>query len=318
MRVTVIGGGIIGLTTALALREAGHEVAVVAADTSARITSFAAGAVWFPFHAEPPERVNRWALRTREWLTPIAREAPEAGVDVLTLFSYVADESPPVWLPSAPDAELTHDGLPGREGAPRRGELAWRAAAPRVEPGLFMPWLHARLSSRGVTIERRRVESLRDVPGDAVVNCTGLEARALTGDPELRARYGGIVVTEPGDIDMRISISDERRPGELFYSIPRRREVILGGSAEDVPDSHGAGISPELTEAILERARLAGLRPGPVLRAYGGLRPFRTAVRLERDREDPRIIHHYGHGGAGFTICRGCALDVVDLVGRPA
>jgi D-amino-acid oxidase len=39
-------------------------------------------------------------------------------------------------------------------------------------------------------------------------------------------------------------------------------------------------------------------------------------VRLERDRlRDGRIaIHNYGHGGAGFTLCRGCAEDVAKLV----
>jgi D-amino-acid oxidase len=42
-----------------------------------------------------------------------------------------------------------------------------------------------------------------------------------------------------------------------------------------------------------------------------GLRPYRPEVRLERDG---RVIHNYGHGGSGFTLCRGCAEDVVALV----
>jgi D-amino-acid oxidase len=37
-------------------------------------------------------------------------------------------------------------------------------------------------------------------------------------------------------------------------------------------------------------------------------------VRLERDHVDPRIVHNYGHGGAGFTLCRGCAEDVAYLI----
>ena len=41
-----------------------------------------------------------------------------------------------------------------------------------------------------------------------------------------------------------------------------------------------------------------------------GLRPYRPEVRLERTG---RVIHCYGHGGAGFTLCFGCAEDVVRL-----
>ncbi|WP_343394071.1 FAD-dependent oxidoreductase [Candidatus Amarobacter glycogenicus] len=40
------------------------------------------------------------------------------------------------------------------------------------------------------------------------------------------------------------------------------------------------------------------------------MRPYRTTVRLERDG---RIIHNYGHGGAGFTLARGCAEEVAAL-----
>jgi hypothetical protein len=48
-----------------------------------------------------------------------------------------------------------------------------------------------------------------------------------------------------------------------------------------------------------------------------GLRPFRgTNVRVERElrrRKNgsiSRIIHSYGHGGAGFSLSFGCASDV--------
>ncbi|HUP65002.1 MAG TPA: FAD-dependent oxidoreductase, partial [Thermoanaerobaculia bacterium] len=45
-----------------------------------------------------------------------------------------------------------------------------------------------------------------------------------------------------------------------------------------------------------------------------GLRPGRPAVRVERDLEDPRVIHNYGHGGSGFTLSWGCAEDVLRIV----
>ena len=49
----------------------------------------------------------------------------------------------------------------------------------------------------------------------------------------------------------------------------------------------------------------------PVRAERVGLRPYRDEVRLEREG---RIVHDYGHGGAGFTLCRGCAESVAALL----
>ena len=45
-----------------------------------------------------------------------------------------------------------------------------------------------------------------------------------------------------------------------------------------------------------------------------GLRPVRPSLRLGRDADDARVIHNYGHGGAGFTLCHGAALAVADAL----
>ena len=50
-----------------------------------------------------------------------------------------------------------------------------------------------------------------------------------------------------------------------------------------------------------------------------GLRPYRKTIRLEREeihfeRRRIAVIHNYGHGGSGVTLCWGCALDVAQLV----
>ena len=64
-RITVVGAGVIGLTTALDLAAAGHDVTVLTADPPAATTSAIAGAIWFPYQVGPPDRAIRWAARTR-------------------------------------------------------------------------------------------------------------------------------------------------------------------------------------------------------------------------------------------------------------
>lgn len=301
MLITLVGAGVSGLTTAILLQEHGHRVQVVAAAKGEGTTSSAAGAVWYPFRADPPERVTAWGLRAKEWLTELARTTPEAGVDLLTMYEIVDDDAPPWWAACAPDLELV------REGIPYPAAMAWRFQAPRVEPALHLAWLESQLRW---PIEMRRVVSLDAEPGDLVVNCTGLGARALTGDSQLQALFGQTVVVEPGGIDLATDVVDERDHARMLYVIPRRGSVVIGGCSVPVADDHALEPNPAFESEMLQRAKTAGFAPGRVLRSKCGLRPYRTTVRLERDG---RIIHNYGHGGAGFTLARGCAEEVAAL-----
>jgi len=299
--VTVVGAGVVGLTTALCLREAGHRVRVIAAERPERTTSSAAGALWYPFEVGPPDKVNRWARITRDWLLRLRRTTPQAGVDLLTVLECVANDERPWWADSV-------DGLRLVEGPqPSGARLAWEFEAPRVEPALHLPWLESQLER---PIEIARVERLEELPGDLVVNCTGIGARRLTGDGTLHALLGQTVVVAPGEVDMRRMYGDQRDHSAMLYVIPRRAEVVIGGCAVPFDGDVPPPPDPSLRRAFLERARAAGFRHGRVLRDVVGLRPVRPEVRLERTG---RVIHHYGHGGAGYTLARGSAEAAVLL-----
>ena len=91
-RITVVGAGVIGLTTALDLAAAGHDVTVLTADPPAATTSAIAGAIWFPYQVGPPDlvagcqqrgiplvlanaRFNATSLRKSQRLGALARPA---------------------------------------------------------------------------------------------------------------------------------------------------------------------------------------------------------------------------------------------------
>jgi D-amino-acid oxidase len=305
VQVTVVGAGIVGLTTAVTLEEYGHTVRVVANATGTATTSSIAAAIWFPYRAGPRDKVIGWAAATRSWLERIAPDR-DTGIDRLVGYEItrdVATEPVPWWAES-----LTIDRAP----APVTGSpMAWRYTAPRVEPARLLAWLATRLS---VPIETRAVTSLAELPGDAVVNCSGLAARALVADDTIEPLFGQVVMTELGAVDPGVTITDERDPDRLFYLIPRRDELVLGGCA--LPRSR-ADVDPALTARILDQARALGLPIGALRDVRAGLRPFRPDVRLERDPQHARVIHNYGHGGAGFTLCRGCAETVAQLITPP-
>jgi D-amino-acid oxidase len=307
VKITVVGAGVTGLVTALTLEERGHDVRVVAAASGDAITSSVAGACWFPYRAGPPDRVAAWAAETRAWLTRLADD-PDAGVAVITGYEITDDPSPtavttPWWA-----AHITVERAPAPVTG---GPIAWRYGSLGIEPARFLPWLARRLSR---PIEHRAVTDLAAEPGDLVIHATGLAARALAGDRDMIPLLGQVVITEPGAIDRSFTVTDERDPDAIFYLIPRSGELVLGGCS--IPwhgplDAPPPPPDPALTARILGQAAALGLRVGQVLRERVGLRPFRPEIRLERTG---RIIHNYGHGGAGYTLCRGCAEAVAALI----
>jgi D-amino-acid oxidase len=305
MEVTVVGAGVIGLATAVTLEERGHRVRVVAAARGEATTSAVAAAVWFPYRVGPRANVLVWAARTRSWLERLAHSTPEAGVDLLTCYEIIgADGTARPWWAEGLEAQRVTAPV---AGAPP----AWRYTAPRAQPSLLLSYLESRLAQ---PIEQRVVTDLSSEPGDVVVNCTGLGARELANDRLVEALLGQVAIAELGALDPTTSVTDDRDPERIFYLIPRRDEVVIGGCSLAVPAETTPRVDPATTERILAHAQQLGISVGSVRTERVGLRPYRPEVRLGRDG---RIIHNYGHGGAGFTLCRGCAEDVAALIAQP-
>ncbi|WP_436790744.1 FAD-dependent oxidoreductase [Yinghuangia sp. YIM S10712] len=74
---------------------------------------------------------------------------------------------------------------------------------------------------------------------------------------------------------------------------------------------------PRIGDAIIRRctAYAPALRESRVLEYRVGLRPVRPEVCLvEEDASPGRLLHNYGHGGAGFTLSWGCAAEITAMV----
>ncbi len=310
MHVVVVGAGIVGLSSALRLSEAGHDVEVLTATPSLQTTSAVAAALWYPYRALPEREVTRWAATGRTALAALAALEPAAGVVLRPGRELFRTPTPdPWWRDAVPDLER----VPVDELPPGWAD-GLRLTAPVVDMGVHLPWLVGLLAQRGVPVRVQPLTVLEQAGGDVVVDCAGLGARELTGDASLQAVRGQVVVVaQVGLTDWLLAQDD---PAALTYVVPRGQTVVLGGVAEEgredlTPD-------PATAQAVLRRCtalvpELAGAR---VLEHKVGLRPTRPAVRLEAGRlaDGRRVVHDYGHGGAGVTLAYGCALDVVALV----
>lgn len=298
-RVIVVGAGVVGLSCAVRLLEAGHRVDVVARDLPLETTSAVAAAVWSPY-ARPQDHVVRWSRSAYDAFAALC-EDESAGVVMRTGTELFREGQGELWW---------RDALPDGAGPDRETSLPPGYASgltvrtPVIEMPVYLRWLSARVEALGGSITRLNLSALPT--GDAlVVNASGIGARLLGGDPSVAPVRGQVVLVEQVGID-RWWIDAETPT----YIVPRSRDVVLGGTA--IEGEWSRTPDPATAESILRRAagiepRLAGAR---ILRHKVGLRPGRPSVRLQREGD---VIHCYGHGGCGVTVSWGCADDVVGL-----
>jgi len=302
-RVIVVGAGVVGLSCAVRLQEVGHQVDVVARDLPLETTSAVAAALWYPHRAFPRERVTAWSAATYAELEKLALDE-DSGVRLVEGTelhrSRVAD---PWWSAAVPAlTRVTSMPAPYVDG--------WTVRTPVVEMPLYLRWLSRRFTDGGGTLTRMALNALPDQV-EVVVNASGLGARLMAEDPSVVPVRGQVVVVEQFGLD-RWWLD----PDGPTYVVPRSADVVVGGTDEEGDWSR----SPDPATAADIVTRAASLVPelasARVLRHKVGLRPVRPQVRLEAEqRGTTRVVHCYGHGGAGVTLSWGCADEVVALVG---
>lgn len=304
--VIVVGGGVIGLTTAVTLAERGLRVRVWSRDPAGATTSAVAGALWWPYRIEPAERVGDWSLATLAVYEELSGAPEETGVRrVAGLHGGERLAALGDWSAGLKDAAEVPEGL--------------RVTLPLLDMPVHLAWLERRLAAAGGAVERRAVTGFGEAAerSPVVVNCTGLGARELVPDAGVRPVRGQLVAVENPGIEEWYTEADPASAATTYY-FPQPGRLVLGGTAE--ADDQRTEPDPGTARAIV--ARCARVRPeiagARVLGHRVGLRPAREAgVRIEAEAlpGGGLLVHNYGHGGAGVTVAWGCARAAAALVG---
>ena len=311
MRCTVVGAGVSGLSCAVKLLEAGHEVVVISDRFSPDTVSDIAAAIWYPFLTAPADRADGWGIATYAELERLSEREPQSGVRMRDGREYLRQAvDPPEWSEDIAAFRILDDSE-----IPEGYVFGWQFRAPVIEMQLYMPWLRSRVEALGGSFVQSFVGDLSEVSGEVVVNCVGLGARELCGDEEVRPARGQVIFI---DQDPGIGHFDQQ-PETLTYTIPRSDITVLGGTAQ--VDDWGMDIRAEDNDLILSKveALWPELDRSRIIGGAVGLRPSRSEVRLEVEYIDERkVVHNYGHGGAGVTLSWGCAEEVANLVSQSA
>lgn len=310
--IAVIGAGIIGLTTAIELLEAGYKNLTIYTKEQPpyKTNSDIAGAIWRPWKAYPEAEFEQWCLASLEKFKELS-EIPASGIKYITAVEFFkTKEEIPAWV-NAVAKVARPDNIVAPEGYPHY----FAVSLPVAQTPIYRKYLFTKFKNLGGKIETRAINNLAELTSvnNIVINCTGEQARFLTNDNDVHPVRGQVVCVEaPQELNFYIgSVGDD-----ITYIIPRPDlgEVILGGVYQE--NDTDLNIRANETKAILARAIkiYPALADAKIIAEHVGLRCARSSVRLEAEKtinSNSIIIHNYGHGGSAYTASWGCAKMVL-------
>jgi glycine/D-amino acid oxidase-like deaminating enzyme len=255
--VAVIGAGVMGLSTARLVQEAGFPVTVYAKALPPDTTSNVAGGQFHPFghfrdEAVTPEWRRQFvAAADYGWRRFQIMVGADYGIEWLPTYTQGSPETP--LLATFPP--LNRRLEPGEHPFPL-AEVS-RYDTLYVETGRYLRQLMRDIQIAGGRIAVRDFASPADLtalPERLVFNCTGLGARDLFGDAELRPARGQLAVLRPQP-EVRYAFT-----GQAGYMFPRADGIVLGGTFE--LDQWSTEPEPETIGRILRSHRrlFTGLR----------------------------------------------------------
>jgi glycine/D-amino acid oxidase-like deaminating enzyme len=244
-RAAVLGCGVVGLTTARQLQRRGFTVTIYAATVPPDTTSNMSLAGFTPTSGlvSLDRRTPEWDAQFRRAVEIAYRQlqlltGPKYGISWINNYA-MSDTEPMGGGTNAllPDSVRTGQVVLGEGEHPFPFRYAIERPEMRIEPSIYLDALVGDVIATGGRIVIRKFETARELmtlDEPVIVNCTGLGAKALFGDPELIPLKGQLIVLSPQE-DVTYSTNGGVRnspPGVFVHMMPRRDGIVLGGTSE--------------------------------------------------------------------------------------
>jgi glycine/D-amino acid oxidase-like deaminating enzyme len=235
-RAAVIGCGVVGLSTARVLQDAGFDVTLYARDLPPDTTSNRSGAQWAPTSLFEPDKIDA-AFRAQfiqAAKLSYQRYQTLLGEDygVRWIENYDCHDEPANDFLASSATHLVPDLFPevktfgpGEHPFPTR--YATRVLTMFIEPNRYLRALQRDVLERSGRIIVRTLASAEDLTKldePLIMNCTGLGAKGLTGDTQLEPVRGQLSILAPQPATDYITLHGGR------YMFPRSDGIVLGGT----------------------------------------------------------------------------------------
>lgn len=253
--VAVIGSGIMGLTSARLLQDAGWNVTIYTRDVARHTTSNVAAGEWSPFSVYDSAAATE-AMKLRiNWAARVSHHAftnlTGRNYGIRWLETYTLSDAP--FTEADADEELAdlfpYTAVLEPDEHPFPSPYVRRFVTMQIDPGTLLRRLTEDFQLAGGNFVIRNFANRTDVlslPQSVIFNCTGLGAAELFGDEEIRPAKGQLVFLPP---DPGVDYMTFGGGEGLLYMFPRSDVLLLGGTFREGDFSRNA--EPDETERIV-------------------------------------------------------------------
>ena len=240
--VAVIGSGIMGLTSARLLQDAGWDVTIYTRDVYRHTTSNVAAGEWGPFSTHDPAQSSEAFKSQLEWASRISHHAytnltgPKYGIRWLEAYTLTNTRLQNFQGDEKIADLFTYKADLGPGEHPFPTAYAQRMVTMQIDPGVFLRQTVADFQLAGGKFVMQNFASVSEVLSLAepvIFNCTGLGAAKLFGDDNLVPAKGQLVFMPPdpavdymtfGGVD-----GDTFVNGGFLHMFPRSDVILMGG-----------------------------------------------------------------------------------------
>uniref|UniRef100_A0A914V6U7 FAD dependent oxidoreductase domain-containing protein n=1 Tax=Plectus sambesii TaxID=2011161 RepID=A0A914V6U7_9BILA len=284
MSICIVGSGIIGLSTALAIqdKEPRAKVTLVAESFSPDVTSDVAAGYWRPYLLSDPRTdvLRRWGELTFQHIERLAYREPDTGALWQSGYEMRQDSVKEdfFWKDTVrnyrniSERELHNMGFSQFKSAIFYTTLA-------LEGSIYLPRMLEQFKRNGGMLQHRRLENLDGIGGnyDAIGNCSGLGARHLINDTSVYPIRGQTIRVQAPHIKHFYVFGDDH------YVLQNGTSIVLGGTHQD--HDWDTSVRPADFDHIWNGNTkfLPALKTAKIIKQVTGLRPGRPTIRLEAE-----------------------------------
>jgi D-amino-acid oxidase len=229
-KIAVIGAGVMGLTAATTLLQLAQNVSIriFAAAYYPDTTSSVAGGQWSPTSVEFNDEDQYRRILNRSFMSYASRVGKGFGINHRTNYSVHRIQNFDFVSRKLIPEPVAFDHLPFQNM--RASGFSYQTLL--VEPLIFLKRLHNDLAaSKRVQFINKKFSGSDEIlalPEKIIVNCTGLAAGKLWGDPNVKPVKGQLIILPPQPLKYLFSGEPCERWDQ--YMFPRADGLVIGGT----------------------------------------------------------------------------------------